>query len=204
MGNLALGELGVIGFMPRRDAPWGVRREHIPDLGALDYSRLNRVQNSAIALLAEISEIGSNAWDTTIRNNRISFESRGWKPIENYYWQKMADWWKGQVKSLIATPGREPSDADVNTVEVNIGGTKNMLTLIKSLPPANEKAREAEAWARSVEAKLSKTTLKSPTEEAKKAFIEDLTKRTKGLFGISLGVIGIAAIVGGVIFLKKK
>jgi len=169
-----------------------------------EFNLLNKVQNHAIALQAEISGIGAMAWDSAIVENSAAFERAGWKPYEDYFHDKMMTFWLANIKSILVTPGQRPTVAQVNEVERSAGGTEKLIALVKSFIPAAAKV-EGEQFRAQTEKGLEKSRLESPEVAASAAFKEELIAGAKGLLGVgtAITISAIALLLLGYMALKK-
>jgi hypothetical protein len=171
---------------------------------AADFAKLNAAQNHAIAVQAEISSIGKDAWNSEILEQTDTFESAGWSPASDYDYDHMMSFWLAQSKRLLVH-GSEwleygPTPADVAEIESFAKGSDRLIQLLKTfLPPST--ASQAASDRAAIEAQLSKVQVKSPSDEASKAFKEELQKRVNNLADSGLktvataaGVIAVAAI----------
>ena len=163
-----------------------------------DFARLNAAQNHAIAVQAEISGIGKDAWDSEILEQADSVERGGWSPADNYTYDKMMAFWLAQTQRLLvygtAWLEKRPSNEDVAEVERFAAGTDKLIALVKGFLPTETRA-QAESDRRSAEVALSGSPMKSPDDEGAAAFKEEVLKRANSLASGGLGVVATAAAV---------
>lgn len=161
------------------------------------YDLLDRVQNRAIGIQAEMAQIGEEAWDNALWSNTGEVSSAGWDPIENYLFAPMLAWWKENYKKIARSTSFEPTEAAINEVDRLAAGTDKLLVFVKSLLP-KEVADAATAYRKEAIDKVDNYKLTSATDVAYKVVQDEINKKLDtGMTTIIIVAIAAAAAAAG-------
>lgn len=176
------------------------------------YARVNWVQNELAVLQAEVSSIGSSAWNQIQRDlaqAKADGQSGGPDRFPDYSFT-MSDLLEQQKAVLVTKEegwlfteikGRIPTDGEIATAESRVTLYRRAVDFAKSILP--ELSPSVDADAARVRASVEATPLRSPGEVGEQVFYDTLKERAKNLtdwsFWIMLGgvAIGIAYLLGG-------
>lgn len=159
--------------------------------GQAYYTRLDSVQNRVIGIQAEMSEIGKDAWDSALWSNLSDVSNAGYDPVDNYLFDPMMEWWKGNYKQLLKSANVEPSEATITEVERLAGGTDKLIAFVKRFLP-QAVADAATAYRKEAIDKVDNYRLTSPTDVAYREIEKEINQK---LGGISTTLIIAAAVV---------
>lgn len=161
------------------------------------YNNINDLQKKLNLLLAEITAVGKDIWNT-IAGKLASVEG-GAQQVGLKYFADY-DWTTNEiveaVKRIIVTASYEPSDYAISLARLRVEEFTPQVAYVKKVAP--ELIAQMEADRAKVAANLAKSRLVSPAEAGEEAFYKSLEEQAGkiGQFGLGTGlaIAGIAAL----------
>lgn len=157
------------------------------------YNALSAAENHAVAIQAEISGIGKDAWDAALQTSRLA--EAGWVPFDTYSYDAMMKFWLENTRRLNVKRTPRPEQADINEVNKLATGTEKLIALIKEMVPAADRAKGEADRVETQKILAGIGPMTSPSDVGKQSLKEDLVKGASGLLGAGLLTTAVAAVI---------